>query len=134
MFAYLKLLPVIAMASALAYGAHWFIVNEKDNEINRLQKMNEQTLAENVAFKFAVDKNEDTILMLEQMLSVQNSRIDSLTRANNQIEKERDQYLSIFRKHDLTKLALVKPGLIESRINNGTKQVFMDLEEISKND
>ena len=42
-----------------------------------------------------------------------------------------DDYLSIFKRHDLTKLARVKPGLIEPRINNGTKKVFESIENDS---
>jgi hypothetical protein len=40
--------------------------------------------------------------------------------------------MSIFRKHDLTKLARRKPGLIEPRINNGTAQVFRQVEQDSR--
>ena len=48
------------------------------------------------------------------------------------MQEEMDDYLSIFKRHDLTKLARVKPGLIEPRINNGTKKVFEQIEKDSE--
>ena len=35
------------------------------------------------------------------------------------------------RKHDLAKLSLKKPGLVEKKINAGTKKLFESFEEIS---
>ena len=34
------------------------------------------------------------------------------------------EYLDVFRRHNLGKLASARPGLVEKRINNGTKEVF----------
>jgi hypothetical protein len=43
-----------------------------------------------------------------------------------------NRYLDIFKRHNLTKLAAAKPGLLEPRINKGTKNVFDSIEEISR--
>ena len=43
------------------------------------------------------------------------------------------RYLDIFKRHNLTKLAAAKPGLLEPRINKGTKNVFDSIEEDSRN-
>ena len=43
------------------------------------------------------------------------------------------RYLDIFKRHNLTKLAAAKPGLIEPRVNKGTKDVFNSIEEDSRN-
>jgi hypothetical protein len=69
---------------------------------------------------------------MESQMAAQVAQIGALTDVNNQIQKERDEYLSIFRKHDLTKLARAKPGLIETRINKGTNEVFRQIEEDSR--
>ena len=37
------------------------------------------------------------------------------------------------REHDLTRLTLQRPGLIETRVNDATAQVFSDLESITAN-
>ena len=36
-------------------------------------------------------------------------------------------------RHNLSKLAAAKPGLIETRVNNGTKEVFESIEQDSRN-
>jgi hypothetical protein len=46
----------------------------------------------------------------------------------NKSEEQRNDLIETFSKHDLTRDALKKPGLIEKIINNGTKKVFADLE------
>ena len=42
------------------------------------------------------------------------------------------EYLDIFRRHNLAKLASAKPGMIETRVNNKTKEAFDGIEEDSK--
>ena len=132
MFGFLKMLPILIVVGVLAYGAHWFIVNEKDNRINQLQSNVDQLTVNNVALQAAAAQNEATIRSMESQMAAQVAQIGALTDVNNQIQKERDEYLSIFRKHDLTKLARAKPGLIETRINKGTNEVFRQIEEDSR--
>jgi hypothetical protein len=50
---------------------------------------------------------------------------------NAEIEAEQARYLDIFKRHNLTKLAAAKPGLITTRINRGTKNVFDSIENDS---
>ena len=57
----------------------------------------------------------------------------ALQSRNQEIEAEMNRYLDIFKRHDLSKLAAAKPGLIEPRVNNGTKDVFNSIEEASRN-
>ena len=68
----------------------------------------------------------------EENLQTQLKAVDSLTQKNNEMQQEMDNYLSIFKRHDLTKLAKAKPGLIQPRINKGTKEVFDAIEDASK--
>jgi hypothetical protein len=56
-----------------------------------------------------------------------------IQRKNQQIEQEMNRYLDIFKRHNLSKLAAAKPGLIETRVNNGTKEVFESIEQDSRN-
>ena len=37
--------------------------------------------------------------------------------------------MKIFKKHDLTKLARAKPGLIETRANKATDEIFKVIED-----
>jgi hypothetical protein len=43
----------------------------------------------------------------------------------------KDVLIDKLRRHDLAKLSLKKPGLVESRINNASKKLFRSLEAIS---
>ena len=43
----------------------------------------------------------------------------------------RDTLIDKLRKHDLAKLSLKKPGLVEKKINNGTKKLFRSLESLT---
>ena len=47
-------------------------------------------------------------------------------------EESRNKLIEVFGNHDLTRLALKKPGMIEKRVNNATKQVFESIENDSK--
>lgn len=65
-----------------------------------------------------------TIANLEQNFAKTTEALQAQTARNSEIEAEKNRYLAIFARHDLSKLAAAKPGLIEKRINKGTKDVF----------
>jgi uncharacterized protein HemX len=132
MLSMLKVLPFILILAGLGYGAHVFIVNQLDTQIVQLQSDVRQYQAQNVALQSAAEINEQTIRSLEENNQKQIEQVTALTNTNQQIQSEKDEYLSIFRRHDLARLALARPGLIEPRLNNGTQEVFRQVEEDSK--
>jgi len=95
-----------------------------------------------------IERYEETISQQETSLSMLNGRIESLIRTRNVIEMEsrlleqrtrlaeeyRDELIEKLQRHDLTKLSLQKPGLIENRINEATKKVFDDIESITRSE
>ena len=129
MLGLLRSLPYMLVVGALAYGAHWFIVNQLENRIITLENHLEQSRTENIALQTASQTCEKTVETLEETITEQQADIKSMSITNQEIIQERDSYLSIFRRHDLTKLSLAKPGLIEPRINAGTKAVFDQVEQ-----
>ena len=132
MFAYLKILPFILLLAGAGYAAHKFIVNQLNTQIVQLQSDVRQYQAQNVALQSAAEINEQTIRSLEENSQRQVEQMANLTNANQQLQSEKEEYLSIFRRHDLQRLALARPGLIEPRLNNGTEEVFRQVEEDSK--
>ena len=54
-----------------------------------------------------------------------------LQQQNQQYEAEMAEYLDIFRRHNLAKIASARPGQVETRANNRTKEAFDAIEEIS---
>ena len=63
---------------------------------------------------------------------MQGNSLIAMQSKNQQIEAEMNRYLDIFKRHDLTKLAAAKPGLIEPRVNEATKEVFNGIEQDSR--
>lgn len=49
-----------------------------------------------------------------------------------QAETYQSDLISKLQRHNLTRLTLEKPGLIEKRVNDATQQVFKDIESISR--
>ena len=69
---------------------------------------------------------------IKKSYETQGKALLNMQSRNAQIEAEKAEYLDIFRRHNLNKLAEAKPGLIETRINKGTAAVFGDIENDSK--
>tara|TARA_Y100000114_G_C11645418_1_gene271451 strand:+ start:334 stop:741 length:408 start_codon:yes stop_codon:yes gene_type:complete len=90
--------------------------------------------------------NQNAILaanqqQLETKISEQNDSIKSYLKKQNEVSqtlnameieknkalRESQELRNKFARHDLDNLALMKPGLIEKRVNKGTQQVMNDL-------
>ena len=69
---------------------------------------------------------------METDFALQTDAMNELQVAAQEIQLEMNRYLDIFRRHNLTKLAAAKPGLIETRANKATKEVFDGIEEDSR--
>ena len=132
MFAMLKMLPIILLIAGAGYAYHTTVVSQKDTIIARLES-NAVTLKENaMRLETAFESEKAARERSENNLQAQLQAVGKLTEKNTAMQAEMDDYLSIFKRHNLTKLARAKPGLIEPRINNGTQEVFRAIEEASK--
>ena len=87
-----------------------------------------QLTANNATLKAANKTNEATINELRENVELQAALTQDLQKNLQRAEKYQDKLISQLRKHDLTKLSLKKPGLIETRINDGTKKLFDSIE------
>ena len=117
------LIIVVGLVGGVVYGGYYYY---KDTQ-SRIQ-----TLTENSARLEAVTKEQDnTINVLvkdQQKFEELNIKLQSkLDKAN----EYKDVLIGKLRKHDLAKLSMQKPGLIEKRVNNGTKKLFKSLEELT---
>jgi small-conductance mechanosensitive channel len=132
MLGFIKALPIFILLAAAGYAAHTFMINEKDKRIDQLQVQVDSLNQHNVALQTAAQQNEATIKNLEAKSQQQIAQMGALTNRNNELAAERDSYMQIFRDHDLTKLARARPGMIETRANNATLDVFRSVEEDSR--
>jgi len=132
MLGLIKMLPLLAVVGAGAYGYHTLEIGKRETAIAQLEKNNVVLKENSVRLEAALETETASREQAEKNLKVQLEAVGKLTEANTEMQAEMDDYLSIFKRHDLTKLARVKPGLIEPRINNGTKKVFEQIEKDSE--
>ena len=132
MLGLIKMLPLLAVVGAGAYGYHTLEIGKRETAIAQLEKNNVVLKENSVRLETALETETASREQAEKNLKIQLEAVGKLTEANTAMQEEMDDYLSIFKRHDLTKLARVKPGLIEPRINNGTKKVFEQIEKDSE--
>ena len=94
---------------------------------------NSKLSALNLAFELRDQEQKLAIESLQNDFTLQTEGLQQIQLRSQEIQKEMNRYIDIFKRHDLTKLASAKPGLIEPRINKGTKDVFDSIEEDSRN-
>ena len=93
---------------------------------------NQKLIENNAKLMTATQLQEETISQLQNDMQLQTESLLNLQSKNQEIELEMNRYLDIFKRHNLTKLAAAKPGLIESRANKATKEVFDGIEQDSR--
>jgi len=94
---------------------------------------NQSLQAENSAYELRDAEQDAAINQLQGDLELQGAGLQEMTKRNAEIQGEMNRYLNIFKRHNLTKLAYAKPGLIEPKANKATKEVFDGIEEDSRN-
>lgn len=97
-----------------------------------LYNQNQVLSANNLALEGAIVEQQAAMDAMKENFEKQGKSLQNMMRKNAQIEQEMNQYLDIFRRHNLNQLAVAKPGMIEKRVNNATKQVFESIENDSK--
>ena len=85
----------------------------------------------NKAYELKHEQQEETIAALQHDFKIQTEALQTMQVASQEIQMEMSRYLDIFKRHNLTKLAAAKPGLIESKANKATKEVFDGIENDS---
>ncbi len=91
------------------------------------------TLKENnIKLEAAVEEQKKTMAAMKESYEKQGKQLGELSAKNMQYESQMNEYLDIFRRHNLSQLASAKPGMVETSVNNATKEVFDGIEEDSK--
>ena len=111
---------LLALVVVLGLGGYW------------LYTENQTLTANNMKLEGAVEEQKRTMEVMKEQYEKQGQSLLQMSARNAQIEAEKNEYLDIFRRHNLDKLAEAKPGMVETRINNGTKAVFESIENDSK--
>ena len=117
---------LIGTIVASLVGGAYVYVSWQSSEIQTLTK-------DNVRLTEVAERSASAVRSMKAQVAKQRAENKELEAALNKSEETREEMLRIFRDHDLTNLATQKPGLIEKRINDGTRKAFDDLESITSN-
>ena len=110
------------MISMFSYY-QFFVVPMK----NKIEEQTKVILAQELRDR----EQKAAIESLQNNMQKTSEALKGLQVKNQKYEEDMAEYLDIFRRHNVAKLASAKPGLIEIRFNNGTKEVFNAIQEDS---
>ena len=111
---------LITLILVLGLGS-WYLYNQN------------QTLTENnIKLESALEEQTRAIETLRESYEKQGQSLMNMSRRNAEIEAEKAEYLAIFSRHNLDLLALKKPGMIETRMNNASELVMEGIEDDTK--
>jgi len=117
------LIVVLGLVGGVVYGG-WYYYKDTQSRIQTLTENNVKIMAA----KEAQDNTINTLIADREKFDKLNKQLQvKLDKAN----EYRDTLIDKLRKHDLAKLSMKKPGLVEKRINNGTKKLFRSLENLT---
>ena len=91
---------------------------------NKLEEQAKVILAQDLRDQ----EQKATIEAIQSNLEKTSNSLRGLQVQNQQYETQMSEYMDIFRRHNIAKLASARPGLMETRINNATKEVFDGIE------
>ena len=93
-----------------------------------------QVLSANVVkLEAAVEEQKRTISAMKEAFEKQGKALQNMRRKNASIEAEKAEYLQIFQRHNLSALAVAKPGIMSGKVNRATVRVFEGIEDDTKN-
>ena len=95
--------------------------------MNKLEEQTKVILAQDLRDQ----EQKAAIEAIQNNLQKTTQALGGLQIKNQQYEMQMSEYMDIFRRHNIAKLASAKPGMIELRINNATKEVFDAIEDDS---
>ena len=104
-------------------GSAWYIDYQAD-QITTLK-------GNQVVLETEIQKQNESIERYLEQQKNQQVQLDQLESEKRAAMEDVNRLRKTFAKHDLDKLALAKPGLIQNRINKASARVMATLEEIT---
>ncbi len=114
---------VVGLVGGVVYGGFYFY-QDAQKRIATLQQ-------NNAKLETVAKTNEMTINSLQESQEKFATLNKDLQMKLDKAEEYGDDLRKKLHKHDLTRLSIKKPGLIEKRINNGTKKLFERIESLT---
>ena len=85
----------------------------------------------NLKLEGAIAEQQEAIKSLEKDFSLQSESLLDMTRKQQEAERELNRYSEFIRNYKLTAKILEDPKEMQRKINNGTKHMMEDIENIS---
>jgi len=87
--------------------------------------------ANNSALEGAVATQEETIATIQADFELQTQQLQDLTVKSQAAQKELNRYTQFIQNYELASEILADPIKMERKINNGTKHIMENIEQIS---
>ncbi len=123
MFKIYMLIFVLGIIGGVGYGAYAYY-QDTQQRIATLQ-------TNNAKLETVAKTNELTVKSLQANQEKFATLNKDLQMKLNEAEEYGDDLRKKLHKHNLTRLSIKKPGLIEKRINDGTKKLFKSIESLT---
>ena len=117
------LIFVLGIIGGVGYGAYAYY-QDTQQRIATLQ-------TNNAKLETVSKQNELTVKSLQANQEKFATLNKDLQMKLNEAEEYGDDLRKKLHKHNLTRLSIKKPGLIEKRINDGTKKLFKSIESLT---
>jgi predicted phage gp36 major capsid-like protein len=118
---YLVIIALVGSLGGVGYKMYSDTMNRMQNLAN-----------EKAALEVKLQQQQQALEAQLAAMKLQEESLNDMNTRAEEVEARMESYLKIFKDHDLTRLARAKPGLIESRANNATDKVFLEIENDSK--
>ena len=110
---------LIGIIMVLGFGSYW-LYNE-----------NVTLKANNVALESAIATQEEAIESLQNDFELQTGQLNELVVKSQAAQRELNRYTQFIKDYKLSAKILADPVEMERKINNGTKHIMEEIEEIS---
>jgi len=119
------MIAVFGIIGGAIFGAKYYY----DSTQATIQRLS----AEKAILDSALEQQTASMNQLQAQMEKQNELNTELQTNLQEANAGLNEMRSKFAKHDLTRLAIARPGLIQTRINNGTVEVFREIEQNTDN-
>lgn len=110
---------LIGIILVLGLGSYW------------LYQENNTLKANNIALEGAIAVQEEAIETLQNDFALQTTQLQNMTIKSQEAQRELNRYTQFIQNYQLTAKILTDPVEMQRKINNGTKHIMEDIEQIS---
>ena len=96
-----------------------------------LYQQNQTLQANNLALEVAISTQEETIKSIQADFELQSQQMQELSVKSQEAQRELNRYTQFIQNYELSAKILADPVEMQRKINNGTKHVMENIEQIS---